>query len=211
MLKQRSCFEMGAKSQTRGFSLKLSKTLQMFIFWNCSPNFCIQVRDSASQGSVLQSWQHCPSAGPACSISWYALHRDAWRLAPAHPTEHNSGNCQAALYLVRRWKKWTMGICDGAISLPWQPLFELVGSPSSGNCLWEGPGELQSSLSVWCRGEWEQDCTVFPSITQLDQPLAVNSGNSQAQMISLCPQPSLGSSVSWNSVSKLKMHGEREI
>lgn len=93
MLKQRSCFERGAKSQTRGFRLNRSKTLQMFIFWNCSPNFCIQVRDSASQGRVLQSWQHCPSAGPACSISWHALHRDAWRLTLAHPTEHNCGNC----------------------------------------------------------------------------------------------------------------------
>lgn len=149
MLKQRSCFEMGAKSQTRGFSLNRSKTLQMFIFWNCSPNFCIQVRDSASQGRVLQSWQHHPSAGPACSISWYASHRDAWRLTLAHPTEHNCGNC---VRLLCTWrgdaKKWTMGICDGAISLPWQPLFKLVGSPSSGHCLWEGPGELQSSLSV---------------------------------------------------------------
>lgn len=68
MLKQSTCFEMGAKPQTRGFSLKLLEMIQMFIFWNCSPNLCIQVKDSASQGSVLQSWQHCPSADPACSI-----------------------------------------------------------------------------------------------------------------------------------------------
>lgn len=42
----------------------------------------------------------------------------------------------------------------------------------------------------------EQGCTVLPSITQLHQPLALNSGNSQAQTTPLCPQPSLGSSVS---------------
>lgn len=113
---------MGAKSQTRGFSLNRSKTLQMFIFWNCSPNFCIQVRDSASQGSVLQSWQHCPSAGPACSISWHALHRDAWRLTLAHPTEHNCGNC------VRLLCTWRGDAKNGL----W--VFVMEQFPCPGNC-----------------------------------------------------------------------------
>lgn len=78
LLKNQWCWNKGAafkweQKARLGFSLKLSKALQVFISWTCSPKLCIQVRGSAGQGSVLQFWQPCPSAGLACSI-WLLFH-----------------------------------------------------------------------------------------------------------------------------------------
>lgn len=207
---------MGAKSQAREFSLKLSKTLQMLIFWNFSPNFCIQERDSAGQGIVLQSWQHCSTADPACSVQLLfhgstctgMLGGSPW-LTPQSTALRIVSHCFVLgkeMQKMDHWYSWWSNFPALAT-----PLGAGLGTSTGKLCLWEEPGELQSSLLVWYRGEWEQGCTVFPSIPQLHQPLAVNSGNFQAQTPSLCPQPSLGISVSWSSASKLKMHGEREI
>ena len=59
MLKTKEfCSNWSAESDRQGSCLKLSKMLQICISWNCSPSFCIQVRDPASQRSVPQSLQH---------------------------------------------------------------------------------------------------------------------------------------------------------
>lgn len=134
----------------------------MSISWTCSPKLCLQVRGSAGQGSVLQFWQPSPSAGPACSI-WLLFHglpctgmlRGLPWLTPQ----------STALRIVSHCCTWQGGAKIGfwvflMKNFPaWQCFFELVWSPPSGTCLWEGQGELESSQCY--RGEWEQGCPVF--------------------------------------------------
>lgn len=159
MLKQRSCFEMGAKSQPQGFSLKLSKTLQMFISWSCSPKFCTQVRDFCRPGecpAVLAALCHSrPCLQHLVAVLWHALHREAWRLTPQ----------STALRIASHCCTWQGDAKKG----PW--VFLMRNLPALAMLLWAGlvtsirklsvewQGELQPSL--YYRGEWEQGCTVF--------------------------------------------------
>lgn len=142
---------------------------------------------SCSLGSTVPQ-QALPAAFGCCFMACLAQGG-----LEAHSTEHSSENCITLLYLARRCKKGTMGISDEEFACPGNASLSWFGHLHQETLC--GMARRAPAFPV-LQGRVGTGLHCLPSLTQLHQPLAVNSGSSQAQTASLCPQPSLGSSVS---------------
>lgn len=136
MLKTKEfCWNWSTESDRQGSHLKPLKMLWIRISWNCSPGFRIQVKDPASQRSVLWS---CSPALPAHSI-WLSFHSSPCkRLLGELRSLPQPTTCSTAWYMAGWLQKNWPHVC----------LMRLFPCPDSLPLRWSGRLH-QKAVSVW--------------------------------------------------------------
>lgn len=167
---------MRAKRQTQGVQLEALKDTPDVHFLE------VQSRVLYSGEGFCRPGE-CPAV-LAAPVSWHALHRGAWRLTLAHPTEHSSDN-------------WIMLLGkESEKNGPWVFLIKnfpaLVWLLPSGNCVC-GRGKESSSLPCLCaRGEWEQGCTAFHPSPSCISPWLLILAIPKHRQLPCAPSPAQG-------------------